>query len=187
MGTARKLSKCSLTIFEVFRPTRTSQVSKNIFDTFDDFCLFFTWPLSARPFCGQRHTFVLGNVVFLPVCHFKSAGLTWNAKLVQRMDGWQMKEKLPTSCNSGVLQMPGLRDGGLKQIRGYLSKEAFFLPFSGFSRCRLSPAKKGDFGWFWLISRNGGQTPLKPLLVTPGRFPPSPQVNLCSCFFRKQV
>ena len=53
-------------------------------------------------------------------------------------------------------------------------EKGLFPPFSGFSRCSSHPPeksekrqKKGEKCRFWPISRQGGQTPLKPPFVTP--------------------
>ena len=68
----------------------------------------------------------------------------------------------------------GLKRWGLREIRGFLRKKGLFPPFSGFPRCSSHPPencekrqKKGERGRFRPISRNGGQTPLKPPFVTP--------------------
>ena len=65
----------------------------------------------------------------------------------------------------------GFKRWGLKQIRGYLRKKAFFLRypriFPGAIRTLRKRAKKAGKGRFWPISRTGGQTHLKPPFVTP--------------------
>ena len=64
----------------------------------------------------------------------------------------------------------GFKRWGLKEIRGYLRKKAFFLRFLDFPGAVWAlrkRAKKAEKGRFRPISGKGGQTPLKPPSVTP--------------------
>ena len=67
-----------------------------------------------------------------------------------------------------MLQIGGLRDGGFKQIRGYLKKEAFSFHLLDFlvPRYRFCPAKKADF---------------RPFSGREGRHP------LCHCWLHPHV
>ena len=120
------------------------------------------WPTSAQVGAGsEKEGSLLDQMVFLKGSssrHSREPPRCVKARRVRPASDFR-------GCTWGAAN-GGLRDGGLKQIREHLRKKGLFLHFLYFPGVlrTLRPKKQKKKR---LISRKGGQTPLKPPFVTP--------------------